>query len=245
MKTFLIFTISFLSAMLSLSAKDTVPGNENDLQVNMDTTSVAGPSSAAMADSISRYYIDKYMFSKAIPYLKYAISIYDSSSFAKQIADDKYLLGDLYCINGQYHLTLSNTVEALDIYSKQNDTLNVLKCYNSLAQIYYICGELKTSSYYLDLYEKGAKELSDTLMMIKLLNNKAVISSADGDSVLTADYIRACLDLASVNGDEEVYVNIVTNLLPEALQVYPTDADIVVDLKERTCGGPGDRPYDG
>lgn len=205
MKTLLIFTISFLSAMLSLSAKDTVPGNENDLQVNMDTTSVAGPSSAAMADSISRYYIDKYMFSKAIPYLKYAISIYDSSSFAKQIADDKYLLGDLYCINGQYHLTLSNTVEALDIYSKQNDTL----------------------------------------MMIKLLNNKAVISSADGDSVLTADYIRACLDLASVNGDEEVYVNIVTNLLPEALQVYPTDADIVVDLKERTCGGPGDRPYDG
>ena len=136
-------------------------------------------------------------------------------------------------------------MEALDIYSKQNDTLNVLKCYNSLAQIYYICGELKTSSYYLDLYEKGAKELSDTLMMIKLLNNKAVISSADGDSVLTADYIRACLDLASVNGDEEVYVNIVTNLLPEALQVYPTDADIVVDLKERTCGGPGDRPYDG
>lgn len=178
---------------------------------------------ASLADSLSEYYAERYIYSKAIDYLSRASSIYGIAGQDKSLADARYRLGDMYCMKGQYHLTLSHTVDALDIYKRLGDTLNVLKCYNSLAQIYFICEELDTSSEYLDLYEQGAVALGDTLMMVKVCNNRAVLANAFADSALTRKYIVDCFNLVSSLDDDEVYANVLLNLIPISLEVFSID----------------------
>ena len=175
---------------------------------------------ALKADSLSRYYSDNYQFSKSIECLETAVPIYEEHSCLARLADARYRLGDMYCMKGQYHLTLSNTVEALKIYEQEKDTLNILKCYNSLAQIYYICEELESSARYLELFGEGAVMLSDTSLIIKMLNNNAVLAGAKADTVMTDRYIRECLNLTRASGDEEVYVTVLMNLLPITLYVH-------------------------
>ena len=82
---------------------------------------------ALKADSLSRYYSDNYQFSKSIECLETAVPIYEEHSCLARLADARYRLGDMYCMKGQYHLTLSNTVEALKIYEQEKDTLNIDK----------------------------------------------------------------------------------------------------------------------
>lgn len=185
---------------------------------------------ALKADSLSRSYSDRYLFSESIECLETAVPVYEELSYMRELADAKYRLGDMYCMKGQYHLTLGYTVDALRIYEAEKDAYNILKCYNSLAQIYYICEEYESSSRYLELFGEGAIMLQDTTLLIKMLNNKAVLAGANADTALTDRYITECLELTRSSGDEEVWLNVLMNLLPVALNVHNINDSIPTAL---------------
>ena len=193
-------------------------------------TSCVNVNVAFLSDTLARYYADKYAYSKAIFYLERAEDIYEKAGEEKRLADARYLLGDLYSTKGQYHLTLGHTVDALDIYKRLGDTLNVLKCYNSLAQIYFICEELQTSAEYLDLYEQGAIGLDDTLMLVKVFNNKAVLADAFGDSALTRECVEGCLSLTSEIDEDKVYVNVLFNLMQISIELFSFDDPLTLSI---------------
>ncbi len=157
---------------------------------------------ASIHDFLATYYSEeKYMYTKAIDHLLSVAHIQRSLNFQSKLASTNIKLAAHYLNKGQYHKTLTHTIDAMSYYdgidSEIYDTSEVLECYNLLGIVYSICGDIATSESYFDKYLLGAKQQKDSLKIINALHNRLIANPYDtvASNLLTDEALKISNEL--------------------------------------------------
>lgn len=160
-------------------------------------SSIYNPILAETAMELSKYYLEKkFFFSQSIKWGEYAYNIYKRLNNEKQIADIQLYLAPIYIKKSKYHKALLSLHEAIKISKRINDSLKLTECYN-------ISGNLKTENDDMEgarkdfeKFIKGARHYKDTVMIIKGLNNLALISLRDTTTDRSMIFFEEAMSLA-------------------------------------------------
>lgn len=160
-------------------------------------SSIHNPILAETAMELSKYYLEKkFFFTESIKWGEYAYNIYKHLGNERQMADIQLYLAPIYIKKSKYHKALLSLHEAVRISRKTNDSLKLTECYN-------ISGNLKTENEDMEgarkdfeKYIKGARHYRDTVMIIKGLNNLALISLRDTSMDRSIIFFEEAMSLA-------------------------------------------------
>lgn len=176
-------------------------------------TSRADWAFAEMADFLGEYYEeDKYMFSQAVLWYQKAKKSYEQLGNTRKAAWDALRLGKLRYKLGRYDKALAYMMEAMAEFEKNEDKEGMAECCNVLGAIYFASKNYSKSNYYASRFVAYSKELNDTAMMIKAINNMAVYANFKQDSLRSRTFISESISLCEDYGDTSILCNLYLNL---------------------------------
>lgn len=103
-------------------------------------------------------------------------------------------------------------LNALDIWKKQNNIINIAKCYKNIGILYQETGNSKLSIQYYNEAEKIAVSVKDTNLIADCLNSKAVVYDESGDTYKSIEYYTKALNLYHHLKDTNRVILVLNNL---------------------------------
>lgn len=174
-------------------------------------TSTASRHAASLYDELSKYYQDRFLFSKAIDRRISSLRIYKALGDRQMCAECQYLLGVLYYEKGLYHKSLEYVNLALDNYTGTGNTSRIMQCWNLIGTLLFACNDIREAESYFKKYETEALRSQDSTAMVKALVNRAIVTIALNDTTKALSLYRQSLGIARNVRDSaqlcQVYLN--------------------------------------
>lgn len=198
------------------------------------------PVIARMCDQISNYMEEhEYKYSEAIKWKEKALRIYTELKDDEKKSISKYNLARLYYLAGKYHKTLQLTISALEDFKEDSSSEEKLECYNLLGIVYYICRDYKTSNEYFQKYVAGAREMNDSLKLIRGLYNLSVYTNDIRDTTKTDNLIAESIALTRKAGQKGPIIKVYLSSAATKLEMGQTmQAQAYLDTAYKYIEGP-------
>jgi serine phosphatase RsbU (regulator of sigma subunit) len=113
---------------------------------------------------------------------------------------------------GDYPASINDLLQALSIYERKKDTLEMAKVYNSLGALYAYKGELEKAKSYFEKSMKVVEKEGITTNHADALLNMAAISELMNDMANTFAYNRQALEMYNSMKDESGMAYVYSNL---------------------------------
>lgn len=164
---------------------------------------------AGIYSFLSEYYeFDRFRFSDAIKNEQQANEIYREHGIETKEGESDINLARLYYKIHKYHNSFKHAARADKLFSQMNDTLNQIKCENTIGIIYANLGETDTAYDIFTECSSKSRKIANNEMLIASMNNLGLCSSINGDSTAALTYFVECEKLCDTATSQSVVFSI-------------------------------------
>lgn len=169
---------------------------------------------ADISMKLAHYYREeRFLFSEAIRRAEYAYSVYCATGDIRKKADAQLFLSRLYLKKGIYHKTLTTAGEALKIYRSEKDSAGIMECINVLGELKVENNDFEGAYADFNTYLDWGRRHRDTAVIIKGLNNKALIASYCSENENPAEQLHEAIRLSELTKDSLLYFRASVSLI--------------------------------
>lgn len=187
-------------------------------------TSAVDTAIAGISVFLGRYYDEeKFMFSKSISCYRKARDCYRKLGMYEKEAWAVLKIGKLRYKLGRYDKALAYIMEAMPLFERYGDIEGLAECCNVLGAVYFSSKNYSKSNYYASMFEKYSRELNDSALMVKAMNNLAVYANYKHDSLSSRTFISESISVCRQYGDTSMLCNLYLNLAASYLNSGNTD----------------------